>query len=395
MRTHRVARLVAILLFLAALVYFCGGMAIGLPLWSRGLGEGWGSGFSGWLAIPILAGTLFGAIVLLIFGAILYFLARIDTNLTTLRQNPPEPAGVSAVVAGEAALVVPPEAAPVPVEPIVVGAAAVATVGATHEEARAPAAETEAVASPEPDKAGLGATATAAVAGVVVAGVAVLAAHEDETTPAETEAASEAAVAAGPQVEIGPLETPEPEAELLSSELGAPAVATAGAVAAVATTQPERGAEVETPDVAAATEQAPQPSVESSEAVAEAPSLAADETETPAATAPAVAAPKAEADAPKLSGLDALLIGLGRLALGQQPAKPAEAQPPVPDTAASVAAIVATDETLAAPDLDAELPADADAAPQEFTGKLPGADEAARIASEMSGGDPDKRATTE
>ena len=138
MRTHRVARLVAILLFLAALVYFCGGMAIGLPLWSRGLGEGWGSGFSGWLAIPILAGTLFGAIVLLIFGAILYFLARIDTNLTTPRQNPPEPAGVSAVVAGEAALVVPPEAAPVPAEPIVVGAAAAATLAAASDEAPPP-----------------------------------------------------------------------------------------------------------------------------------------------------------------------------------------------------------------------------------------------------------------
>ena len=68
MHTHRVARLVAILLFLAAPVYFCGGMAVGLPLWSRGLGEGWGSGFSGWLAIPILAATVFGAIVLLVFG---------------------------------------------------------------------------------------------------------------------------------------------------------------------------------------------------------------------------------------------------------------------------------------------------------------------------------------
>ena len=102
MRTHRVARLVAILLFLAALVYFCGGMAIGLPLWSRGLGEGWGSGFSGWLAIPILAGTVFGAIVLLVFGAILYFLARIDTNLVTARQKPP----VSALQPVEAAAVV-------------------------------------------------------------------------------------------------------------------------------------------------------------------------------------------------------------------------------------------------------------------------------------------------
>ena len=89
-----------------------------------------------------------------------------------------------------------------------------------------------------------------------------------------------------------------------------------------------------------------------------------------------------------------MLIGLGRLALGKQPAKPAEAQPPVPETAASMAAIAATAETRTAPDIEAELPADADAAPQEFTGKLPGADDAARIASEMSGGDPGKPAAT-
>ena len=144
MRTHRVARLVAILLFLAALVYLCGGLAVGLPLWSRGLGAGWGSGFSGWLAIPILVGTLFGTITLVVFGAILYFLARIDTNLTSTRQNQSvstvEPVATGAVVggaagAGAAAPIVPPEAAPVPVEPIVVGAAAAATGAATRDDA--------------------------------------------------------------------------------------------------------------------------------------------------------------------------------------------------------------------------------------------------------------------
>ena len=86
-------------------------------------------------------------------------------------------------------------------------------------------------------------------------------------------------MAAGPQVEIGPLETPETEAELLSPELGVSAVATAVAVAAVAATQPEQGAEVETPAVTAATEQTLPPFVESSEAVGEAPSPAADEVE--------------------------------------------------------------------------------------------------------------------
>ena len=90
-----------------------------------------------------------------------------------------------------------------------------------------------------------------------------------------------------------------------------------------------------------------------------------------------------------MSGLDALLIGLGRLALGQKPAEPQPAGPVKPEAKSA--------PTLTPPpDLQAELPAVVDAAPQEFTGKLPGADEAARIASEMSGGeDPGKPEATE
>ena len=109
------------------------------------------------------------------------------------------------------------------------------------------------------------------------------------------------------------------------------------------------------------------------------------------AAAPAAATPKAEANAPKLSGLDALLVGLGRLAIGQKPDKPADTLAPVPGKSDAKSAPAATPP----PDLQAELPAVEDAAPQEFTGKLPGADEAARIASEMSGGDPGKPAATE
>ena len=104
-----------------------------------------------------------------------------------------------------------------------------------------------------------------------------------------------------------------------------------------------------------------------------------------------MAAPKAEANAPKLSGLDALLVGLGRLAIGQKPDQPAETPAPVSGKSEAKSAPAATPP----PDLQAELPAVEDAAPQEFTGKLPGADEAARIASEMSGGDPGKPAATE
>ena len=89
-----------------------------------------------------------------------------------------------------------------------------------------------------------------------------------------------------------------------------------------------------------------------------------------------MAEPKAEGSGAKLSGLDALLIGLGRLALGQQPDKPAEVQSPVPAEPGAKSASAKP----APADLQAELPAVADAASQEFSGKLPGADEAARIA---------------
>jgi hypothetical protein len=87
MRTYRLARFVAILLFLAALIYFVGGVALGAYLWNRGLGDGWGSGFTGWISIPIFITTFFGALTLLMAGAVLYFLALINANLTKARQG--------------------------------------------------------------------------------------------------------------------------------------------------------------------------------------------------------------------------------------------------------------------------------------------------------------------
>jgi hypothetical protein len=79
------------------------------------------------------------------------------------------------------------------------------------------------------------------------------------------------------------------------------------------------------------------------------------------------------------------------LAIGQKPDRPAETPPPMPGKSGAKSAPAATPP----PDLQSELPAVEDAVPQEFTGKLPGADDAARIASEMSGGDPGKSAATE
>ena len=87
MNTYRLAHLVAILLFLAAALYFLGGLIVGISLWNRGLGAGWGSGFAGWLSIPIFIGTFFAALTLLMFGVVLYFLAAINDHLTAARLN--------------------------------------------------------------------------------------------------------------------------------------------------------------------------------------------------------------------------------------------------------------------------------------------------------------------
>jgi len=121
MRTYRLARFVAILLFLAAFIYFLGGVVLGAYLWNRGLGAGWGSGFTGWISIPIFITTFFGALTLLMAGVVLYFLALINTNLTKARQEgalaaPKLKAALPAVTAP----VVPPTPYAAPTEPIVI-----------------------------------------------------------------------------------------------------------------------------------------------------------------------------------------------------------------------------------------------------------------------------------
>jgi hypothetical protein len=137
MRTYRLARFVAILLFLAALIYFVGGAVLGIYLWSRGLGDGWGSGFAGWISIPIFITTFFGALTLLMAGAVLYFLALINTNLTQARQGgvfaPPKPKAAPPVAESP---IVSPAPQPAFVEPIV--AAPPVEIPARAAEATAP-----------------------------------------------------------------------------------------------------------------------------------------------------------------------------------------------------------------------------------------------------------------
>jgi hypothetical protein len=123
MRTYRLARFVAVLLFLAAFIYFLGGVVLGAYLWNRGLGDGWGSGFTGWISIPIFITAFFGALTLLMAGAVLYFLAHINANLTKARQGgvfaEPKPQAAPPLVN---APIIPPAPRSAPVEPIVIAA---------------------------------------------------------------------------------------------------------------------------------------------------------------------------------------------------------------------------------------------------------------------------------
>ena len=89
---------------MAALVYLVLGVIGAISLGGSGLGEGWSSGWRGWLTIPILAGTCLGFVALLVFGALLYFLAKIDNNLAEAQQRMAEAAAKSAAVAAPVAV---------------------------------------------------------------------------------------------------------------------------------------------------------------------------------------------------------------------------------------------------------------------------------------------------
>ena len=87
MRKHRIARLTAILIFLAALAYLILGLIAVLILGRSGLGAGWSSGWRGWLTIPAAIGVILGSTVLFAFGVVLFFLEQIDTNLRLARDR--------------------------------------------------------------------------------------------------------------------------------------------------------------------------------------------------------------------------------------------------------------------------------------------------------------------
>ncbi len=79
MRKHRTVKFVAALIFLAALFYCL--VSLAAAVWMVRGGAGWGPGWRGWILIPILVSALFGGTGLLVFGAVLFFLSKIENNL--------------------------------------------------------------------------------------------------------------------------------------------------------------------------------------------------------------------------------------------------------------------------------------------------------------------------
>ncbi|PKO23374.1 MAG: hypothetical protein CVU38_04285 [Chloroflexi bacterium HGW-Chloroflexi-1] len=87
MRKHRVTKFVAGLLLLAALVVFVIGVVATILLARGGLGYGWGIGGRGWVSLLILGSAFVNALGLLVLGAVLFFLAQIEINLSVARDR--------------------------------------------------------------------------------------------------------------------------------------------------------------------------------------------------------------------------------------------------------------------------------------------------------------------
>jgi hypothetical protein len=336
MRKHRTVQILGIVIIAAALVYLVLGVIGAISLGGSGLGEGWSSGWRGWLTIPILLTTFLGFVALLVFGALLYFLAKIDTNLAEAQQR-------LAVAAAKPAAVV----APVAVAAGVVAAERTeSVVEVTAPEVAAPVAEAATVEVAAP-----------AVAAVAAAGI-VAAERHDEAV----EAGGAAPVAEVPVVESSAVEG------------SAPLIAAAAVTGIVAAEQHEDEIKVAAPAIEAPAFEAR--SVEVAAPVIETPVIVSTVGAEVAASLPEVASeeqvplPAAAAVAPQVA------------------ASPMPADAPVNDEAEALRAqIAALQAQIAGLDAAQSAPAGSEVG---TPGRLPGTEEAARIAAEMAALKPPK-----
>lgn len=187
MQGHRLLRGVGILIIIVAIVYLL--LAIGGAIWlgNRGVGDGWGTGWTGWLTIPLAGGAVFAALMLLVFGLMLFFLAKIDNNIAEAERRRMEamvrPRAQPSVSGSRVATAnlpdAPSVAAPVVAGTVAATAVAAAAVDEPVEETSTPAVElpvaaadaeiaVDAAAPWEDTRAGIEEPAAAAEAGEVV-----------------------------------------------------------------------------------------------------------------------------------------------------------------------------------------------------------------------------------
>jgi hypothetical protein len=342
MKKHQTVKFVAVLLFIAAVVLLLLGLVQAIIAWSGGLGAGWGAGWRGWILLPTLFASICAAIPLIVAGALLYFLAQIEQNLSVARTQPRRTPGrveVVEVPAATEAAVTPQGELAAPVTGAVVAGVAAAELGEEQTPSEAAgmiapevtAPGTDQVRTPEVAAPAAGVTASAAgiAAGAVAAGVAAVALSKEEA-PAEAEA--EATVAAGTAEPEGPVVIAEPLTGAAAVEVAAPvtgiALPAAGAIAATGVAAAALGREepsaateasapqIEAPEVAAmasAGAMLPEPGLPQIEITDLEPG--APETTTAEAAIPGIESVTATAETP---GVGAGVAGVAGAALGKE-----------------------------------------------------------------------------
>ena len=133
MRRYRTVKFIAALIFLAALFYCLVSLVAAVWMARGGPGDGWGPGWRGWILLPVLVSGCFGAIGLLVFGAVLFFLTKIENNLAQAARGhavaAPRPTNVQPPAVEPLVVPSPAETPPGVIEPIAIPD--IAAAGAT------------------------------------------------------------------------------------------------------------------------------------------------------------------------------------------------------------------------------------------------------------------------
>ena len=87
MRKHRIVQVVVVLLYIVALLFLLAGILAAVALGGSGLGAGWGPGSRLPVVVPIVAIALFNAILFMVLASALFFLAKIENNLSVARNR--------------------------------------------------------------------------------------------------------------------------------------------------------------------------------------------------------------------------------------------------------------------------------------------------------------------